>query len=197
MPRLSQATKDVRKDAILAAARKLLVRRNFDDVCMAEIASEARVAKGTLFLYFPNKEDLFSAVYLSLFDALGAKYDALIAENLPPAKLLRKTALVMMDHFERNKDFTERFRAGRFNTEKTAELMARTRTANLARLVRIMEICAAGGFLEDFDNAYAASALFGLCRGAIVHKRITGRKLGHEDFADRILHIFIKGIGKK
>ena len=197
MPQISQSQKDSRKETILAAARKLLVRHNFDDVSMAAIAVEAGVAKGTLFLYFKTKEELFSAVYLHLFEELGGKYEKLLAEQLLPQQLLRKTILTIISHLDNNRDFTERFRAGRFNTDETTKKMAQTRGANMGRLVRILEICTEGGLLEPFDIRYEASAMFGLCRSALMHKRITGRTLTSDECADRIMHILLHGVGKK
>jgi AcrR family transcriptional regulator len=43
----------------MQAALALLEKRRFAEIKMAEIAQEASLAKGTLFLYFPTKEALF------------------------------------------------------------------------------------------------------------------------------------------
>jgi TetR/AcrR family fatty acid metabolism transcriptional regulator len=53
-----------RKEAILAAAQKVFARRGYHDARTSEIAREAGVAEGTLYNYFPSREDIF----LSLFD---------------------------------------------------------------------------------------------------------------------------------
>ena len=53
-----------KREAILAAAQKVFSRRGFHSARTSEIAREAGVAEGTLYNYFPSREDIF----LSLFD---------------------------------------------------------------------------------------------------------------------------------
>ncbi len=47
---------------ILAGAREVFLERGFDGASMGDIAKAARVSKGTLYVYFQNKEDLFGAL---------------------------------------------------------------------------------------------------------------------------------------
>ncbi len=59
------ATKRVR---ILHAAREVCARRGYDGARMEEIASAARVSKGTLYNFFENKEDLFLNAVLESYE---------------------------------------------------------------------------------------------------------------------------------
>lgn len=54
--------KDARPEEITAAALKLFVERGYANSRLEDVASLAGVSKGTLYLYFANKEDLFKAV---------------------------------------------------------------------------------------------------------------------------------------
>ncbi|HIH92483.1 TPA: TetR/AcrR family transcriptional regulator [Methanosarcina acetivorans] len=56
--------KEQRKNAIIDAAEKLFFSRSFDSVPMEEIAKEVELGKGTLYLYFKNKDALFFAITL-------------------------------------------------------------------------------------------------------------------------------------
>lgn len=51
--------KEARRRDLLQAALVLLDERRFADIKMADVARQAAVAKGTVFLYFPTKEALF------------------------------------------------------------------------------------------------------------------------------------------
>ena len=51
--------KAARREAILAAALELLAEVPFHEIPMAQIAERAGLAKGTLFLYFSTREELF------------------------------------------------------------------------------------------------------------------------------------------
>jgi TetR/AcrR family transcriptional regulator len=54
--------KEARPGELLAAALDLFVEKGFAATRAEEVAARAGVSKGTLFLYFPSKEDLFKAV---------------------------------------------------------------------------------------------------------------------------------------
>jgi len=47
---------------IIDGACRVFLERGFDAASMGEIAREARVSKGTLYVYFKNKEELFEAI---------------------------------------------------------------------------------------------------------------------------------------
>ena len=54
--------KDARPQELLAAAIDLFVERGFASTRLEDVAKRAGVSKGTLYLYFENKEELFKAV---------------------------------------------------------------------------------------------------------------------------------------
>jgi AcrR family transcriptional regulator len=54
--------KDARPQELLSAALDLFVERGYAATRLDDVAAKAGVSKGTLYLYFTNKEDLFKAV---------------------------------------------------------------------------------------------------------------------------------------
>jgi AcrR family transcriptional regulator len=54
--------KEARPEEITAAALELFVERGFANTRLEDVAARAGVSKGTLYLYFENKEELFKAV---------------------------------------------------------------------------------------------------------------------------------------
>ena len=54
--------KQARPGELLEAALELFVEKGFAATRAEEVAARAGVSKGTLFIYFPSKEDLFKAV---------------------------------------------------------------------------------------------------------------------------------------
>ena len=57
-----QVVSEFRRSEIISAARTIFARGGFDAGIMDEIAREAGVAKGTLYLYFRNKTEIYKAV---------------------------------------------------------------------------------------------------------------------------------------
>lgn len=56
--------KEARPQELLAAALDLFVERGYAATRLDDVAKQAGVSKGTLYLYFTNKEELFKAVVL-------------------------------------------------------------------------------------------------------------------------------------
>jgi AcrR family transcriptional regulator len=62
-----------RRDAILAAALDALRDTGFDAITMNGLAQRAGLAKGTLYLYFQTKEEVFLALFLDAMDSWCAR----------------------------------------------------------------------------------------------------------------------------
>src|SRR5262245_37978053 len=71
--------KELRRRAIVDAARALFVERGWSGFNMAEVAARAGLVKGTLYLYWPTKEELLLSVLEELLwqwlDELDARLD--------------------------------------------------------------------------------------------------------------------------
>ena len=57
-----------KRDAILAAALRLITRFGLHNTPMSAVAREAGVAVGTVYLYFPSKEAMINALYLQVLE---------------------------------------------------------------------------------------------------------------------------------
>lgn len=84
-----QRRKDARPQELLEAALELFVAKGFAATRSEEVAAQAGVAKGTLYRYYPSKEELFKAVvrenlsvHIAESTALAAQYQGSIAELL-------------------------------------------------------------------------------------------------------------------
>lgn len=55
-----------KREAIMEAALKLFTERGFHGTSTAQISKEAGIATGTLFNYFPTKEDLINSLYFEV-----------------------------------------------------------------------------------------------------------------------------------
>lgn len=67
--------KEARPGELLDAALDLFVEKGFAATRVDEVAARAGVSKGTLFLYFPSKEDLFKAVVRKNIAGRFAEWD--------------------------------------------------------------------------------------------------------------------------
>ena len=86
--------KDARPQELLAAALDLFVERGYAGTRLDDVASLAGVSKGTLYLYFENKEELFKAVVReNIVTALVDAEDLIAGYEGHSSELLRKLVL--------------------------------------------------------------------------------------------------------
>lgn len=59
---LAEADDSAKRRQIVEGARSVFLSRGFDAASMGDIAKEAGVSKGTLYVYFKDKDELFAAI---------------------------------------------------------------------------------------------------------------------------------------
>jgi len=72
-----QRRKDARPEELVAAALEVFVERGYEGTTLADVARRAGVTKGTIYLYFENKEALFKAVVRQTIVPVIAQGEAL------------------------------------------------------------------------------------------------------------------------
>jgi AcrR family transcriptional regulator len=87
-PRAREAKAAARREAILDAALDEFSARGFAAARLDDVAARAGVAKGTIYLYFADKEALFQElVRFQLYPVLGT-FEAALASDLPLRAIL-------------------------------------------------------------------------------------------------------------
>jgi AcrR family transcriptional regulator len=77
-----------RRQAILDAALNVFAEQGFAAARLDDVARQAGVAKGTLYLYFRDKEELFEQILKSVAGPVMSRVEALAAIESVPANLL-------------------------------------------------------------------------------------------------------------
>ncbi len=73
--------KERRRQQILSAAKSLFANHGFHHTTMEEIANEAELSPGTLYLYFKSKDELFAELSLNIVRYLIMRLENLRAEE--------------------------------------------------------------------------------------------------------------------
>jgi TetR/AcrR family transcriptional regulator len=153
---VTEALKDARRDSILAAAQALFCREPFESIAMSDIAAAAGLAKGTLYLYFRTREEIFLALLTRelsswfsafaeaarRFDTPEAALDWIAASTAARGELLQLVALLHVA-LERNVS-VETARAFKLDVETGLCAMA----PELARALRLDSEAEAHRFLR-------------------------------------------------
>src|SRR5947208_178429 len=101
--------KEYRIRELMDAARRVIGRHGFEGTTIDRVAEEGHVAKGTIYLYFSNKEDLLHA---AVFEGLRAMIDETRRADrpeLPPLERLRTLIINQFRIQSSNEDFLKAF----------------------------------------------------------------------------------------
>jgi AcrR family transcriptional regulator len=94
-----ERAKQERRDAIIAAAVRVFLDRGVQSATMDEIAREAQLSKGALYLYFSSKDELFLSIALEWLGELQTQMDRLSGQSHETGlALLRAAAKTYSSH---------------------------------------------------------------------------------------------------
>ena len=93
-----QRRKEARPAELLAAALACFKERGFAATRLDDVAAKAGVTKGTIYLYYPSKEELFKAVVRGELVPNIERLEAALDEPGPTAALLERLVTVWTQH---------------------------------------------------------------------------------------------------
>jgi len=109
-PRAPQPSKDdvvsaFRRDQILTAAHAVFASRGFREATVGDIADAAGIAKGTLYLYFKSKDEIYWAALNRGLDGLHALTNAALERAGHPREKLRAFIETKVRFFDADREF--------------------------------------------------------------------------------------------
>jgi len=90
---------------ILQAAVELFTERDFHQVLMDDVAARADVGKGTVYRYFPTKEELYFATIFEGWDRLGKELEAVVQQHGPLRETLEHVTRQVLSYFWHRRQF--------------------------------------------------------------------------------------------
>jgi AcrR family transcriptional regulator len=88
-----------RKNAILKAARKLFFEKGFKSVTVESIAKKAELSKGSIYLYYNSKEEIYTQILLSDIDKFHDRISSILHPLTNASEALRRLATIYVDFF--------------------------------------------------------------------------------------------------
>ena len=85
---LKEVIRDFRREQIIETARRVIGERGTTEVSMDEIASQAGVARSTVYVYFANRDELLHACVQSMYDTIKDTVVGMFEDSAPPLERL-------------------------------------------------------------------------------------------------------------
>jgi AcrR family transcriptional regulator len=169
-PRRRQATAE-RRRAILDAARTVFARQGYASTVVEDIARQAEIAKGTLYLYFPSKEQIYWEALLEDARRLDDDTRAAMARVESWRDKLRAYLEVRLGYIEGHQDFVRiyltEFRSMCLQRKPLHAELYRVSEQGEAQLAQMFAAAAARGEIRAIDPELAAATVTELTRGLI------------------------------
>jgi len=183
-------------EIILRSAIKVFARSGFFNSKVADVAREAGVADGTVYLYFKNKDDILVSIFNHVMDealTLGRERLARVAD---PVEKLRRIVVAHLDLIGRNRDLAVVFQIELRSSTKFMEQFSATKVTEYLDMIRMVieEGQAMGVFRSGLSTKIMAKVLFGALDEMATNWVLSHKRYNLVSTADSVIDIFMNGI---
>ena len=184
-----------RTDEILAAAATLFARRGYSNTTTQELADLLQVGKGTIYRYFPTKEDLFLATVDRLMQQLTAAIDTSTEAIEEPVQRIQAAVLAYLTFFAEHPEATELLiqERAQFKDRQQPTYFV-YRAADFKRRREQVQAMADAGRLRDMPAERMMEVIGDVLYGTMFTNYFTGRHRSPEEQARDILEVLLLGI---
>jgi AcrR family transcriptional regulator len=198
-------SKENRKNTILTAARSLFFDQGFKAVTIDNIAAKAEVSKGSIYLCFESKEEIYAQILISDNIALYERIKNFSAKEATASQLLLEFARIYVDYFLNDNELfrilmTFMMQTSQVNlVEKKKDELIRSTNQNIIIISEIIQKGIDSGEFSPISNIrQMQNAIWGMLNGIISLYIFTGNPTKRTErihsSVRNSLNIFIAGL---
>lgn len=184
-----------REEEILSVAARVFAEHGYRQTDVQIVADKLGIGKGTVYRYFPTKEDLFfSAVDAGMRALLKCVDDAVLGEE-DPVNHIGQAVRAYLGFFDKQPELVELLiieRAEFPDREKGTYFAYKEH--NESRWRNFIESAIESGVIRDMPVDSIMNVMGDTLYGAIFTNHFSGRKMPFEKQAHNMLEIIFRGI---
>jgi TetR/AcrR family transcriptional regulator, fatty acid metabolism regulator protein len=159
-----------KRSVILDAALRTFAGRGYTDTKVAEIASEAGVAEGTLYNYFQSKEELLLALFDEKWGGIIDDIKKKISRLDDPNDKLKAVFSLVVRMFKKNRHLAELFMV---DVKQSSIFLTNYTINRIVEFLNIIEEILEEGkrkgiYRKDLDARVARMLIFGAAQGILL-----------------------------
>jgi AcrR family transcriptional regulator len=189
---------EFRTAGILEAARKVFAKKGFNDATVDDIAAAAGVAKGTVYLYYRSKREVYFAALKFGIEQMHSVLDEKLQHATTPEDKLRTLIGVKLAYFDENRDFFKIYYSELGNLcihPGAIDNEFRTLYLDQAKIVEgILKDGARKKVLRSLHAEQSAFAISDIIRGVVTQRVLGWSKSKISQDVDFIFDLIWKGI---
>ena len=191
-----RSTSGDKRASILRAATTVFAHNGYFNSKVADIAREAGVADGTVYLYFKSKEEILHSIFDRSVDEALAEAKKKIETISDPREKLRQIALLHLERLGADRDLAVVFQVELRGSTKFMEEFSAAGFAEYLALIRstFEEGQRANIFRADLNAKVVAKILFGALDEMATNWILSPRRYKLAPLADQVLDIFLNGV---
>jgi TetR/AcrR family transcriptional regulator, fatty acid metabolism regulator protein len=201
MARQVSSTKTVtdKREAILRAAIKVFARKGYFSSKVADIAGEAGIADGTVYLYFKSKDEILHSIFDRAMEEFIAEGKREISEISDVKDKLRRIAALHLEKLGADRDLAIVFQVELRGSTKFMEEFSAAGFAGYLDIIRatFAEGQQQGLFRTDLKPIICAKIFYGALDEMVTNWILSKQNYALLPMADEVLKIFFGGILQK
>lgn len=185
-----------KREAILRAAIKVFARKGYFNSKVADVAGEAGIADGTVYLYFKSKDEILH----SIFDRAMAEFIEDGRRKLEgieqPAERLRRIAGLHLEKLGADRDLAIVFQVELRGSTKFMQEFSAAGFAEYLDIIRqtIESGQNSGAFRNDLKPIVGAKILYGAIDEMVTNWILSKKSYALAPMADEVMKVFLEGL---
>ncbi len=184
-----------KREAILRAAVKVFARKGFFNSKVADIAKEAGIADGTVYLYFKSKDEILHSVFDRAMEEFIFEGKREIADIVEPDEKLQKIARLHLEKLSSDRDLAIVFQVELRGSTKFMEEFSGGGFAEYLDIIRqtFADGQQNGFFRKDVKPIVCAKILYGALDEMVTNWILSKKPYPLAPMADEVLKVFFDG----
>ncbi|WP_125154820.1 TetR/AcrR family transcriptional regulator [Clostridium rectalis] len=182
------------KRLIFEAAIKVFSIYGFDGATMDVVASEAGVAKGTLYYHFKSKEELFKYIIKEGTNLMSERINEVSKEESNSIDKLRLLCKIQISMVYENRDFFKVIMSQLWGQELRQLELRESIEEYINNIENYLEEAIKDGFVKKGKKSFMAYTIFGILCSAAIYELINEDKNNIDEVVDNLMNYILKGI---
>ncbi len=193
-----EVIKEFRVREILEAARRVMARYGMQGTTVDRVAEEAKVAKGTIYLYFLSKDELVHAAVLEGLREMVAETVRSDDPTLQPLERIRNLVLAQYRIQASNQDFLKTLIIGNsldieLESQAGRDFM-RVYAGHLDFVASVLQDAIDRGAIRAIDSKFAAFMLGEMITGSLRRRLLKLASTPLESEGEAVVELFLQGV---
>jgi TetR/AcrR family fatty acid metabolism transcriptional regulator len=185
-----------KRNVILRSATKVFAQKGFFNSKVSDIAADAGIADGTIYLYFKSKDEILHSIFDQAMGNFIEEGRRELSNINSPVERLKKVAELHLKRLGDDRDLAVVFQVELRGSTKFMEAFSAAGFHEYLEVIRttIEQGQKQGVFRSDIKPIVCAKILYGSLDEMVTNWILSKKPYALEPLANEVLKIFLKGI---